>query len=137
MGLIETEIKELRQINRDLAARRLDAKQVYAHVAVYSQIEKRAKLMLQAEALGIKSRGAARRRLIKINWMGDDEAVDTELDVETEMVKCLAQDDKLISRPDCLDYSGEEGHLEECRPCEQYRITRSRLLDHQERNGKR
>jgi hypothetical protein len=47
MGLIEQEIKELREINVKIDAGKISFKDVNAKIAVYSQTEKRVRIMLQ------------------------------------------------------------------------------------------
>ena len=55
--------------------------------------------------------------LERMNIMDDSTAIDLMLgDKEDDSVKCPAQD-KLITRHDCLDYSGETAHQDECRGC--------------------
>ena len=62
----------------------------------------------------------------KQNIMDDTTAIDLMLgDPETDKVKCPLQDD-LITRAECLDYSGSHG--DDCRGCEIGRSTKAKLL---------
>ena len=64
--------------------------------------------------------------LDKMNIMDDTTAVDLMLgDPENDKVKCPLRDD-LITRADCLDYSGSHGDY--CRGCEIGRATKAKLL---------
>ena len=54
MGLLETELKEIRQDIKHFRAGRLTEEQVQTMIAMYSQTEKRMRLMLQAMALAAK-----------------------------------------------------------------------------------
>jgi len=64
--------------------------------------------------------------LDKMNIMDDTTAIDLMLgDPETDKVKCPLRDD-LITRADCLDYSGSHG--DDCRGCEIGRATKAKLL---------
>jgi hypothetical protein len=54
MGLIEQEIKELREMNKKVMAGEITAKEVNQRVAIYSQTEKRSKLILRLFELQVK-----------------------------------------------------------------------------------
>ena len=115
MGLLEQEIKEIRSSIRQFKAGKITERNFMVELAAYSQIEKRAKLKLQAHALAAKYKKPAFDQLLRSNLIGT-EAIDTLTDPEIEMVKCPAKDDKLITRSDCLDYSGGQKD-EECAGC--------------------
>lgn len=128
MGLIEQEIKELRQLNNDLIAGRVSPEIVNTRIAIYSQTEKRAKMMLQAFALAAKHNKTHLNRMVRANLIGDGEAIDTTTtNPEIEKVKCPGKDSALIERCECLDYSGSE-QFPECEGCEVGIITKHRLL---------
>lgn len=128
MGLIEQEIKELRQMNRDLQHGNINAEQASARIAIYSQTEKRTRLILQAYSLSAKHGGKYIRRMVTANLIGDGEAIDTvDGDQENEKIKCPAKDFELISRHECLDSSGSQ-EFPECPTCEHINITRKRLI---------
>lgn len=81
-------------------------------------------------AFGIASKN--KRALIglqRMNIMDDSTAIDMLLgDPEVDKIKCPVHDD-LITRADCLDYSGDKKHaLNECMNCELGAITKERLL---------
>lgn len=62
----------------------------------------------------------------RMNIMDDTTAIDMMLgDPNYDKVKCPLQDD-LITRADCLDYSGSHG--DDCKGCEIGRSTKSKLL---------
>jgi hypothetical protein len=62
----------------------------------------------------------------RMNLMDDTTAIDLMLgDPETDKVKCPLHDD-LITRAECLDYSGSNG--DDCRGCEVGRATKAKLL---------
>jgi len=64
--------------------------------------------------------------LDKMNIMDDTTAIDLMLgDPETDKVKCPLKDD-LITRAECLDYSGS--NMDDCRGCEIGRSTKAKLL---------
>jgi len=62
----------------------------------------------------------------QMNIMDDTTAIDLMLgDPNGDKVKCPLRDD-LITRADCLDYSGSNG--DDCRGCEIGRATKAKLL---------
>ncbi len=78
-------------------------------------------------AFGIASKNKrAMAGLEKMNLMDDTTAVDLMLgDPEVDKVKCPVEN-KIMSRADCLDYSGS--HYTECKGCEIGLKTKEMLL---------
>lgn len=78
-------------------------------------------------AFGIASKN--KRALVgleRMNLMDDTTAVDLMLgDPESDKVKCPYHE-KLITRQECLDYSGD--HADDCSGCETGRATKEKLL---------
>lgn len=128
MGLLEQEISELRTLLKLIEKGKVTEGQVLARVAVYSQIEKRAKLMLNAFSMVVKN-GRTLNRIIKSNLIGDLEAVDTIPDVNGQKIICILGEDKIITRQECLDLSGQKDNYEVCQECEHSRVTKGLLLD--------
>lgn len=81
-------------------------------------------------AYGIASKNKrALSGLRNMNLMDDETAIDLLLgDPEDDKVKCPDQN-HLITRAECLDYSGS--HYEQCYGCEVGKITKERLLPRQ------
>ena len=97
-------------------------------MAGYSQTEKRAKLMLQAFAIGSKHGQRAFNRVTDANVLGIGGAIDLETDVELDKLFC-PDVDKQITRSECLDYSGSTEHIEDCTSCDHFKETRELLKD--------
>lgn len=80
-------------------------------------------------AFGIASKN--KRALIgmeRMNLMDENTAVDLMLgDPELDKVKCPLSG-KLITRSDCLEYSGDKKHIDECLGCEIGSINKDMLL---------
>ena len=80
-------------------------------------------------AFGIASKN--KRALVgleRMNIMDETTAIDLGLgDKEIDKVKCPYHD-TLITRSECLDYSGEARHSDECRGCETGLATKEMLL---------
>ena len=126
MGLLEQEIKELRKLRKDFVSGKVSADNMYGQLSVYSQIEKRAKQILQAHALAAKFGKPVLNRITQTNLIGNGSCVEAEA-MEAEMIKCPDQD-RFISRNECLDYSGDSGHYDDCISCEHFKQTRNLLL---------
>jgi hypothetical protein len=126
MGLLEQEIYELRNLRRDFRAGKFDAQHINTEIAIYSQTEKRAKLLLQAHVSGAKVKSGLLREIFKTNMIGEGQAIDMgQDDPEEDKVKCYERDE-LITRAECLDYSGS--HIDDCSGCETGKTTKAKLL---------
>jgi hypothetical protein len=63
-----------------------------------------------------------------MNLMDETTAVDLALgDPEADKVKCPEQD-QLITRAECLDYSGSPKHIDDCRGCEVGTACKNKLI---------
>ena len=82
--------------------------------------------VVQAFAVSSKNRRTM-SSLEKMNLMDNNDAIEIGLSQELDKVKC-PDVNKIITRAECLDYSGQEEHLGTCTTCEQFPITRGRLL---------
>jgi len=88
----------------------INIKRIHAHVAMFNTAEKSNKAKSRWERMNLQ----------------DDTAVDLLLgDPEVDKVKCPYHDD-LITRSECLDYSGH--HYDECSGCEIGKATKEKLL---------
>ena len=126
MGLLEQEIKELRQMNKQLIAGNIKPSEVNARIAIYSQTEKRAKMILQAYALGAKFGPGATKRISKTQLIGDGSVIDLNTDIESESIQCPDQC-RTITRAECKEYSETTGNLAACSTCENFKTTRKLL----------
>lgn len=126
MGLIEQEIKELRQMNTMLMAGKIKPEEVNAHIAIYGQTEKRAKMILQACALEAKHGKKAYKRLTGTQLIGDGSVIDIDTEITKETVMCPDQE-KTITRLECKQFSQTTGNLTNCECCPNFKTTR-RLL---------
>lgn len=129
MGLLEQEITEIRQMMRNYDAGKLTTEQIHVKIAMYSQVEKRAKLMLQAFAMAAKHKKSVLTQITQSNLIGDGAAIDLPTcGPEEENVKCPMKDNEIISRQKCLDLSGENKNYEECSGCKVGTATKRLLL---------
>ena len=123
MGLLEQEIKELRQMNAQLMAGKITPAEVNARVGIYSQTEKRIKHFLSAYSLAAKHGKGHIAKLANTQLIGDGSVIDLDTEIENESIKCPDQD-KVISRLQCKDYSERTGHLATCQSCPNFEATR-------------
>jgi hypothetical protein len=80
-------------------------------------------------AFGIASKNKrALSGMKNMNLMDDSTAVDLMLgDVELDKIKCPLSG-QIITRAECLDYSGSKEHTDECMNCETGTDTKNKLL---------
>ena len=125
MGLIEQEIMELRQMSKELREGKLSPEQASIQIGFYNQTSKRVSQLIQIAIMQTKEGkgGKATKRLIAANVLSDSSAIPVPT-VEKEVVKCPEQGGALITREDCLEYSGDISHIDVCQQCEQFEITR-------------
>lgn len=127
MGLIAEEIRELRQLNRRIDEGTVKPEVVHQKIAVYSQIEKRAKMIMQGMIIAAKiGDRRAMNRLMESNLL--DGRIQLEDNPEKEMIHC-PDTNKVITRGECLDYSGDSAHYDNCRTCQNFSSTREILTE--------
>ena len=127
MSLIADEVKELRQMSKQLAAGKIDRKYVETQMKIYKETHKRAELVLKM----MVSCGAPHlieKRMHGLNIISKGEYVNPAIEIELETIRCPDLNDKVITRQECLNYSGEASHMETCQSCENYKITRNLIL---------
>ncbi len=127
MALWETEIKEIRQLRRRLMSGKIKPEEVSAHVSLFSQSEKRSKLIMDALTRGEKSNARNHTKLVKAGLIGEETVIDLEDDFKLEKIMC-PEKDGVTTRQECYDFSSTTGNLEKCDGCEHFNITR-RVLD--------
>jgi len=117
MGLLQQEINELSHLRKLYNSGKLCAEAVMINVALFSQTEKRAKLMLQAFSLGAKYGKTHMKKIEQSNLLTEGTAIDSEGSIEEAKIKC-AFNGKLLTREECLDFSGDVKNQENCRGCD-------------------
>ena len=125
MGLVQQEIKELRQMNRQYVQGKVSDEEVDTRTKIYNQTIKRMRLMSQMLALDAKYNGRVSRRIAATNLIGNREAIEVDTPPGDEKIGCPHKE-KLITRDVCLDYSGS--HMEACAGCEHKKVTQDVLL---------
>ena len=129
MGLIEQEIMELRSLAKDVMMGTITDTKASLMLGVYNQTAKRVSQMTQIMAMQIKEgkNGKAYSRMVSANIVSDGAAIMIE-SKDAEMVRCPEHGGKCISRDDCLDYSGDEHHINTCQKCEHFSVTRKQIF---------
>lgn len=126
MGLIETEISELRNLLSDVMSGKVNMQQASMQLAIFNQIGKRERLMFDIWKTASEKRGVLRNVLSK-NLLGAGTALDIKTETEITL-SCPEMGGTLITPEKCLDHSGDEKNISNCQRCENFSITRKRLL---------
>ena len=125
MGLLEQEIKELRDLQKKVYSGEVSLDTAAMHLAVANQISKRETLIYNLIALEAKTSKKVMRAAQQVNLIGTGTAIDVSGE---EALACPEQGGKVIGREECLDYSGSEQHINECQNCPNFSTTRKALL---------
>lgn len=112
IDVIYNEIKEIRDMLQQYNAGKLDKNQVQSKIAMYSQTEKREKLIIQS--IGILAKYGEKKHIKKFL---DKSILIQAHSVDDQLIACRTTKTD-ITRGDCLDRSGEKEHQGECKGCE-------------------
>lgn len=126
MSLIEAEIQNVIDLRASWRKGTLDDRNFKRELHASTTLNRWVMTKLIAE---MKSDAKMISRLRRQDFISTSQAIDVGPAnwKENEKVKCPEQDDKLILRHECLDYSGS--HYEDCKGCHQGRDTKAILLD--------
>lgn len=127
MGLLIQEVDELRTLLQLVIRKKISHEDLMDRIAVYSQISKRTNQLLQAAGLAMKN-GKLLGRLMKMNLLGTDEAIDLGISPRLEKVICPVEDEKLITREECVDISGKAENYDACLECGNAAVSKDLLL---------
>ncbi len=114
-------------MNKEIQQGKIKPEEVHMRIAVYSQIEKRAKMMLSAFALAAKYGKVAMKNILNTNLIGEGSFIDLEEDQEVDKIMC-SNKGTVITRNECLDFSGASDNFEKCSECNHFIPTRRMLL---------
>lgn len=118
----ESVFNEIQQLRRDLLSGKIAPEAYAMQMGGIAQLEKQQKLML---AGAIAERKLRRKLPVELNR--------GTIEIEQEQFECIDRN-MIISRENCLSYSGDEKNIESCRSCENFGITRNLLLGKKELN---
>ena len=124
MSLIADEIKELRQMSKQLAAGKIDAKYVETQMKIFKESHKRAEFVLKT-LVACGTPHIIENRMNGMNVISKGEFVRPAVEIEMETIQCPDRHDLIITRQDCFDYSGEAANMATCKSCENFKITRN------------
>jgi hypothetical protein len=124
MGILETEIMELRKLITDVKEKQVDIETARTVIGIYNQVSKRVSHIIQVASISAKygDRDKTWNKILNKNLLSSG-AIECK-EVGEEVVKCADQGGKLITREECLDHSGLERNIDRCQNCEQFSITR-------------
>ena len=123
MSLIADEIKELRQLSKQLAAGKVDGQYVTDQMKIFKETHKRSELVLKA-LIACGQPHLIEGRMTGMNVISRGEFITDAVAIELETILCPDRDDKVITRKECFDYSGETSNISTCKSCENFKITR-------------
>ena len=117
----ESIFNEIQQLRRDLLSGKITSEVYALQMGGISQLEKQQKHMLTGTI--------AEHRLKK--------AIPVDLnrgtvEIEEERFECVDRN-MIITRSNCLDYSGSADNIDSCRSCNNYKITRKLLIKDEQR----
>ncbi len=126
MALLEDEIKELRELSRDVLKGKVDLKVAATAVSIYEQVSKRERLVFDMIKLSAK-RGTWDKAITK-NLISRQVAIDSSNDLDVSVI-CPSLGEKKITIDECLDYSGTAENHDNCRKCQNFEFARGQLND--------
>lgn len=127
MGLIEQSIKELRTLTKLHLAGKISTEQALAQVALYNQIQGFLQKEQNYHFAMFKLGKKALKMAEDANLLGENAAIDMGDDDEIEVIKCPAKE-RLVTRGECLDISGDKCPPDECEVCVHKQVTQKKLL---------
>jgi len=131
VGLIDEEIKELRKLGSMIINGEIDNDKARCLLGVYNQTAKRENMLIQVVLHSGKAgkKNNDIRMLNSMNVIDQECAIECGIEASVQKVKCPEQGGRLVSREDCLDYSGTARNIDSCQKCEQFDITRKYCLN--------
>ena len=112
----EEVFNEIQQLRRDVLTGKISSDTYALQMGGISQLEKQQKLMLG----GFVAESRLKRK-VPVNLNRGVVAI------EEERHNCIDRD-MIVTRSECLEYSGNEKNIESCRSCKDFKVTRNLLL---------
>ena len=107
---------ELIKMRTDLRAGKISAEKASMDLTIIAGIDKLQNTILKTKIMERKLKVQLRQSLLP------------PIDVEVDRIICHDRDGKIITRADCLSFSGDSANMESCRSCENFKYTRELLL---------
>lgn len=105
--IFDQEIKELHKLREQYNKGNISLEKLEANLKVFEQTHKAMSNKIQAYAVAIKAHRAIRNMMEKDGLVGYGAFLQISSgSYETELIPCIGQDNALITRAKCLDYSG-------------------------------
>ena len=126
MGLLETEIGELRQLVDDVMQDKVSMVKAALQLSIYSQVSKRERLMFDIWKASAKEKSLLKNASSK-NLLDSSCAIDC-VNLNEDKIVCPERGGALVTRNSCLDFSGTERNLTKCQECCHFSTSRKREL---------
>lgn len=132
MGLLEDEILELRQMSKAVMDGNISIQKAAVNIAIFNQVAKREQMMINIWKISDPKRIGTYAN--KKNLISRYHAI--ECNKSEDLIKCPKQGDVLIKKDQCLDYSGDQSHIDGCQKCENFALVRRFLLNGEPKSDK-
>ncbi len=123
MGLIETEIMELRKLAKDVLDGKMKPEQAAIQLTIYNQVAKREQLILNSIGLAAKHGAKIWTKLINKNLITDNSAISVDGNT-TQQIVCPERGGILVDIEDCLSHSGTDRNIDACQKCDNFSTVR-------------
>jgi len=127
MGLIETEVTELRELLTSVMDGKTDMKTASMQLAIYSQVAKRERLMFDIWKASGNQKGLMAKATSK-NLLERSSAIVCGSEAGVKFV-CPEKGGALISPEHCMDFSGDSKNIDVCQKCENFTVSRKKVLN--------
>ena len=117
MGMLEETIKDIRRDIKAFRAGKLSPDEVGALMKLYTTSLKASGQIINAFAVAAKHK-RWENKMLDSGLFGNGTVIDMSTEeIEAEKILCPLND-QLITRSECVDFSGEEKNYEKCKGCE-------------------
>lgn len=126
MKFIETcehVFNEIQQLRRDVMSGKISQAAYALQLGGISLGEKHLKLAIKG---ALTERQLRRKLPVDLNR--------GTIEIEQERFECVDRE-MVITRADCLDYSGDNKNIEKCRSCKHFKVTRNLLIGEDEKQN--
>lgn len=130
MGLLETEILELRGMASSVLSGEMSPEMAASQLAIFNQVAKREQMLINIVALSAKHGNKVWGKIIRSNLIGDGVAIDTRAENNNKIV-CQEKGGLLIDIDNCLDFSGNQANSVNCQKCPHFEKTRKSVFNNE------
>ena len=127
MSLIGTEIAELRELHGQLLKGQITPKDCLMRLKIYKATAERERMILDMYKLSTL-KGLSLGKISKSGLFDDEEVIPVSFLCRDEEKLDCPDMDRVVTRSECLDFSGEAANNGNCSSCPNYEKTRTALM---------